>query len=460
MESVLARVVVMIVVGVIGGAVAILFVRAESEQRKAASASAGGGGSPQERPLEDDQSLDNRSISGGNGKVDEIPEVPGISAKADSDISYLRQQLPQSLDQSEKRIRTPSQTADDVLADSGFLDELLLAIRRKLLSFPEEDFEDGKEVGRNLRRKKRYDMDAIPEELSLGEEWNEIGKTESVDDDATWQRSGNAPHHHIRHSRRKSHHRRYKTTPSEGMHQTAIGRQGLPEELEFQPEAAHPTARLVAPSVVKPSEENSVPGAKRVNSQFDNLTNVIIMGNITHLRTPHDIIEDDDLMAAEIREALLLAVPLSLLLTVILLICVAFCCCRYRNHPAYSEHMAYAAYREDEDYVEECPTVSTGMCDVCLPDISYQAHLATKIKKKKSRQRRASDQIELVLGGEAMDCDACDEGLKCHPPLYTLLSNLPPGSSLLEDDYRRESPFDSFRPSLPRRSQSLEFLTV
>ncbi|XP_066947465.1 uncharacterized protein [Macrobrachium rosenbergii] len=466
MESVLARVVVMIVVGIIGGAVAILFVRAESEQRKA-STSAGGGGSPQERPL-GDQALNNHSLSRDNGKVDEIAEVPGISAKVDNDISYLRQQIPQSLDQSEKRIRTPSQTADDVLADSGFLDELLLAIRRKLLSLPEEDYDDGKEERRNLLRQKRYDMDMRPEELSLGEEWNEIGKseprdpgsTEDVGSDTSWQRSGTA-HHHIRHSRRKSHHRRYKTTAPGGMHQTTFGRQevmGVPEEFEFQPKAAHPTAHLVAPVVAKPSDENSIPGANRVNSQFDNLTNVIIMGNITHLRTPHDIIEDDDLMAAEIREALLLAVPLSLLLTVILLICVAFCCCRYRNHPAYSEHLAYA-YREDEDYVEECPTVSTGMCDVCLPDISYQAHLATKIKKK-GKKRRASDQIELVLGGDAMDCDPCDEGLKCHPPLYTLLSNLPPGSSLLEEDYRRESPFDSFRPSLPRRSQSLEFLTV
>ncbi|XP_068210752.1 uncharacterized protein [Palaemon carinicauda] len=456
MESVLGRVVVMIVVGIIGGTVAILFVRAESEQREASS-SAGTGGNSLEQAL-DDQLLDNRTLSRENDKMDEVPEVLEAASRADNDIAHLRQQLPQKNIQSERRIMTPTQRADDVLTDGGFLDELLLAIRRKLLSLPED--ESGEEMEeQNLRREKRYDIDARPED----DEWNELAKKDSYDPEATegfgsgggsWQRSVTR-HHHIRHSRRKNHHRRYKTTTPVGVYQPVEreGEIGASAKLAVNSESFRN-------AIVneKPSTGDSVTGANRVNRQFDNLTNVIIMGNITHIRSPHDIIEDDNLMAAEIREALLLAVPLSLLMTVLLLICVAFCCCRYRNHPAYSEHMAYASYREDEDYEQECPTVSTGMCDFCLPDISYQAHLATKIKK--SKRRRGSDQIELVLGSDTMDCDPRDEGLKCHPPLYTLLSNLPPGSSLLEEDFRSESPFDSFRPSLPRRSQSLEYLTV
>lgn len=92
-----------------------------------------------------------------------------------------------------------------------------------------------------------------------------------------------------------------------------------------------------------------------------------------------------------------------------------------------------------------------GLCDACLPDISYQVHLAKKTRP--SRKRRLDPPLGLAL--EHPDAASGQQGLKCHPPLYKLLSNLPPGENDLQDGRGSE-------PVAPllRRSQSLEHLSV
>lgn len=86
------------------------------------------------------------------------------------------------------------------------------------------------------------------------------------------------------------------------------------------------------------------------------------------------------------------------------------------------------------------------MCEACLPDISYQVHVA---KKTRSSRKRRPDKAELVLEGDPEVTLGSDE-VTCHPPLYTLLSNLPPGSSRLEDD---------LSTLLPRRATMMDYHT-
>ncbi|XP_071517599.1 uncharacterized protein [Panulirus ornatus] len=152
---------------------------------------------------------------------------------------------------------------------------------------------------------------------------------------------------------------------------------------------------------------------------------------------PRDSIERGLGVAAEVREAVLLAVPLSLLLTLLLLLCVACCCCRCRTR-----HDPDDDDDEDlltHDHQEEWTPLGLGVCEACLPDISYQVHVA---KKTRNPRKRRPDYTELVVE-EDPGSGRGSHGLTCHPPLHTLLSNLPPGSARLEDDLPTPLPSSS-----------------
>ncbi|KAK7075575.1 hypothetical protein SK128_002787, partial [Halocaridina rubra] len=359
-------------------------------------------------------------------------------------------------------------------SDGELLDGIYLTLKRRLLSYSSSEgpgWSKGEKPGSGrdkriskLKRKRRESEDLVGDHG-----WEEITSSDTgslyddrpSDDDAIWQKTDNG--HRIRHSGKKLAHRQFEKHSSASYPKAETENPLVSDNDKSGPffgqlQRQYSDSPTVITKPVVDKETNDIRSA--ILNRAKNLTNVSIMRNVTQLKTPTDIIHEESTIALEIREALLLAVPLSLLMTVIILICVAFCCCRYRTHPLYSDHLSYPMREEEgEEYIADCPLANFGVCETCLPDFS---------SKMKGKKRQATDdQLELILeGGDTMEgeVEETDEvGLKSHPPLYALLSNLPPGGSHLEDDNRQRNVMSYYAftsSSRPRRSQSLEFLTV
>ncbi|XP_069973283.1 uncharacterized protein [Penaeus vannamei] len=392
MESVLGRVVVMVAVGVVGGALAIMLVRAEAHARHHSSAS----------------------------KV-VLEPTSDLSANLTRDISQYVEETPE---QPEPQLILKRETHGGGIQDregkpvpeSDIIDGILSVLRRKLLSYP-LDAGEGKE----------------------GEE--------------------EASRHRVRHFGRKPHHRRYDETQP-------LSREAdlLPQEEDAQPGAgrqSNATTHANATHANTTHANATHASASSFSSTNHSLSNSSEAGGESASRAEDDLPRGNKAgeqstrprLFDEVRDAVLLALPLSLLLTLLLVVCGACCCCRYRARLYHDQDplTRHAEGEEEDDDNREWTPLGLGLCDACLPDISYQVHLAKKTRP--SRKRRLDPPLGLAL--EHPDAAAGQQGLKCHPPLYKLLSNLPPGENDLQDGRGSE-------PVAPllRRSQSLEHLSV
>ncbi|XP_037801802.1 uncharacterized protein LOC119596569 [Penaeus monodon] len=381
MESVLGRVVVMVAVGVVGGALAIMLVRAEAHARHSSSAS--------KVVLESSRDPSANVTRDISQYVEETPEHPKSQL-------ILKREVHEGGIQDREEKQVP---------DSDIIDGILSVLRRKLLSYP-LDASEGKE----------------------GEE---------------------ASRHRVRHFGRKPHHRRYDET--QPLSHEAVP----PQEDDSQASAGHQSNATTHANNTTHTSANSF---SNTNNSISNTSEV---GGESAPRGEDDFPRSNKAgeqstrprLFDEVRDAVLLALPLSLLLTLLLVVCGACCCCRYRARLYHDQDplTRHAEGEEEEDDNREWTPLGLGLCDACLPDISYQVHLAKKTRP--SRKRRLDPPLGLAL--EHSDAASGQQGLKCHPPLYKLLSNLPPGDNVLQDGRVTEP----VAPML-RRSQSLEHLSV
>ncbi|XP_042887637.1 uncharacterized protein LOC122263315 [Penaeus japonicus] len=377
MESVLGRVMVMVAVGVVGGTLAIMLVRAEAQARHKSASSAS------KVVLESSTDLSTNLTHSIDNE-----EPPGHK---ESQL-ILKREIHEEGFQDHEEMQAQ---------DGDIIDGILSVLRRKLLSYP----------------------------LDVSEDKN--------DEDVS--------RHRVRHFGRKNHHRRYDET------------QPFPREVipPVEEDAGARTGRQSnATTYADNTTHTSANSFRTANNSVSNTSDV---DGVSVPRGEGDVPRSDKAggqstrprLFDEVRDAVLLALPLSLLLTLLLVVCGACCCCRYRARLYHDQDplTRHAEGEEEDEESREWTPLGLGLCDACLPDISYQVHLAKKTRP--SRKRRPDLPLGLAL--EHPDVASGTQGLKCHPPLYKLLSNLPPGENVLQDE-----------PVVPmlRRSQSLEHLSV